>query len=771
MNISQNKKQNKNPNQDKLLTMSDDMPEKLFLYKNYSSFLRAIKDYDGQIESNSYFPARAKTKASAYKGKFAKLLKHLKIKPYRHQIQALKYLEDNKNIVVATATASGKSLNYQIASLQALQEGKNSLFLFPTKALSHDQLDKLQAMAKKLKIKKLIASYDGDTASNKRTAIRNKAGILLTNPDMLHYGILPFHEKWADFLANLQYLVVDEMHIYRGVFGSHVANVLQRFLRIADYYGAKPQIIAASATIANPLEHANNLCKEDFELISQDYAPKAARDFIFWQPPVVNKEINYRRSVNTEAAHLAAYFVKHDLKSIFFCNSRKSAELLKRYTQNYLDDEEKQQIASYRAGYTIEDRRIIESAFKKGQLTVLMATSALELGVDIGGVDAVVMLGYPGSMTAMWQRVGRAGRAETRALAMLIVADNPLDEYYLQHPELITEARAESAVADGYNSEIHPLHVACAAYEKPIKVSEGYVAKWLTPTPNSNLYLKNDTWFYQGKYPHKNLNVRGSGGKRIILKDGFGKTIGISDYETALRDLHAGAVYLHQGENYLVGKLDLEKGIAVLLPHLEDYYTQTRSETEVEIINKEFDLFGVNVGRVRVSTNYTSYVKKRYFREHVIDERSLNLPEIAYNTQAMWFTTSHINKAVDIADLGSGLHALEHTLIGLLPAFILCERSDIGGVSYPIYPATGEPTIFIYDGYPGGVGYARAGTSLFPKWLQAAYERLSNCPCKKGCPRCTLSPKCGNGNQFLDKSAAKQLAKALLDNMPQRSAN
>ena len=751
--------------------MPDDMPEKLFLYNNYSSFLRAISDYDGQIESVSYFPPRAKTKSDNYRGKFAEQLKKLKLKPYKHQAQALRYLEAKENIIIATATASGKSLNYQIPGLQALQEKKNSLLIFPTKALSHDQLDKLQAMAKKLQITGLIASYDGDTHSDKRLNIRNNAGILLTNPDMLHWGILPYHEKWADFLTNLEYLVIDEMHIYRGVFGSHVANILQRFLRIAKHYGAEPQIIAASATIANPQEHAHNLTKANFKLIAHDHAPKAARDFVFWQPPVVNKETNYRRSVNTEAAHLAAYFVKNDLKSIFFCNSRKSAELLKRYTQNYLDDEQKQRIASYRAGYTIEDRRIIEAAFKAGEICVLMATSALELGVDIGGVDAVVMLGYPGSMTAMWQRVGRAGRAKTRALAMLIVADNPLDEYYLQHPDLITEARAERAVADAYNSEIHPLHVACAAYEKPISVSEGYVAEYLEPKPDSNLYLKNKKWYYLGKYPHKNINIRGSGGKRIILKDGFGKTIGISDYESALRDLHPGAVYLHQGENYLVGKLDLSKAVAVLLPHLEDYYTQTRSETDIEILKKEFDLFGVNVGRVNVTTSYHSYVKKRYFREHIIDERALDLPDISYSTQAMWFSASHVAKHVSAADLASGLHALEHTLIGLLPAFILCERSDIGGVSYPFYPATGEPTIFIYDGYPGGVGYARAGTSVFPQWLKAAYERLNNCPCKSGCPRCTLSPKCGNGNQYLDKKAARILAKALLDSMPQRKLN
>ncbi len=748
-----------------LLAMPIDMPESLYLHINYTSFLRAIPDYEGQIESASYFPPQSRQLTANYHGKYSSLLKKLNITPYKHQIKALNLLEQGKNIVIATATASGKSLNYQIPSLAALAEGKKSLFIFPTKALSHDQLDKLQSLATKLKIEKVIATYDGDSKVEKRKFIRENAGILLTNPDMLHYGILAFHEKWAQFFKDLKYLVVDEMHIYRGVFGCHVANILQRLLRIAKHYGAKVQIIAASATIANPSEHATNLCKKEFSVINEDYAPKAAREFIFWQPPVVNKETNYRRSVNTEAAHLAAYFIKNDLKSIFFCNSRKSAELLKRYTQNYLNSEEQAQILTYRAGYTTEDRQIIETAFKKGDITVLTATSALELGVDIGGVDAVVMLGYPGSITSLWQRVGRAGRADKRALAMLIVGDNPLDEYYLQHPSLLTEGKAEKAIAETHNSEIHPLHVACAAFEKPVKLSEGYVADWLEPKPNSQLVKKEDKFYYFGRYPHKKLSVRGTGGKQIKLKDGFGKTIGISDYASALRDLHRGAVYMHQGENYLVGKLDLEKGVAILLPHLEDYYTQTRTETEIEIIKKEFEVYGVNVGRVRVSTIHTSFVKKRYFRESVIDEELLDLPEVSYTTQALWFSTKHVAGVVNPALLGSALHGLEHTLIGLLPAFILCERSDIGGVSYPIYPPNGEPMIFIYDGYPGGVGYTAAAATVFPEWLKAAHERLASCPCKSGCPRCILSPKCGNGNQFLDKDAAKTLSLALLQNL------
>ncbi len=670
--------------------------------------------------------------------------------------------EAKHNVVVATPTASGKSLTYQLPTLAALQAQETALYLFPTKALAHDQLAKLKAQAKTLELDHLIASYDGDTAQSKRSKIRDAAACLLTNPDMLHYGILPYHEKWARYLSKLRYLVIDEMHAYRGVMGTHVANILRRLLRLAQHYGAKPQIIAASATIANATEHAKNLTGLEFQGVIDDYGPRAARELIFWQPPLVSEQgEGRRRSANTEAAWLAGQFVKAGLKSIFFANSRKSAELLRRYAMNYLDEGDTS-IQSYRAGYTSEDRRLIEEGFKKGDITVLTATSALELGVDIGGVDAVVLVGYPGSMTALWQRAGRAGRSGTRALTLLIAADDPLDEYYLNHPDLITEGKVEKAIADAFNTEIHPLHVACAAAEKPIAESEGYVAKWLEPPPNSKLVKRSGKWIHLGRYPHKQVAVRGTGGKRIVLKDGFDNTIGISDFETALRELHTGAVYLHQGDNFLVAKLDLEAGVATLVPHMEDYYTQTRSVTDIEVIESQFQLFGVWVGRVRVSTEYTSFVKKRYFRETILDERLLDLPQLAYTTQALWFDVTDIKFAVPPQDLASAMHALEHTLIGLLPAFVLCERVDVGGVSYPAYPANGKPLIFIYDGYPGGVGYTRAGTTVFPDWLQAAFELLKDCPCKQGCPRCVLSPKCGNGNQYLDKHAAKALANELL---------
>lgn len=738
-------------------------PKALNDFPTYTAWLKSLQGYENQIAAFSFFPPRIQGECIQYQGKFSGILHSLNITPYKHQAESLVLTEMNQNVVVATPTASGKSLTYQLPTLQALQSQKTALYLFPTKALSHDQLEKLQRLAHPFGWSEKIASYDGDTKSDKREFVRNSALCLLTNPDMLHYGILPYHEKWAKFLGNLQYLIIDEMHSYRGVMGTHVANILRRLLRIAKHYGANPVIIAASATIANPAEHAKNLTGEAFVSITEDAGPRAAREIIFWQPPLVSeKGDGRRRSSNGEGAYLAAHFARAGLKSIFFCNSRKSAELLRRYAVSMLEDSQRHLIQSYRAGYTAQDRRRIEDRFKSGDSGVLTATSALELGVDIGGVDAVVMVGYPGSMTAFWQRAGRAGRGQKRSLAVMIAGDDPLDEYYLNHPDLITEGKVEKAVADAFNTEIHPLHVACAASEKPIPEDDSMVAKWLEPTPHSKLVKRNQKWFYLGKYPHKNLSVRGTGGKQITLKDGFGKTIGISDFASALRELHPGAVYLHQGDNFLVRDLDLKAGVATLLPHIEDYYTQTRSVTEIEIIDTEFNLYGVNVGGVKVSTTYTSFVKKRYFSEIILDERLLDLPEVAYATQALWFNVAEVAFAVPAKDLPSAMHALEHTLIGLLPAFVLCERADVGGVSYPVYPMTAQPLIFIYDGYPGGVGYARAGTGVFPQWLQAAFELLQQCPCKTGCPRCVLSPKCGNGNQYLDKHAAKVLANELL---------
>ncbi|MDQ3459165.1 MAG: DEAD/DEAH box helicase [Deinococcota bacterium] len=750
------------------------LPPALAGAASYHEWLKSREDYRGQIRAYAFLPGRPQGQRPRYEGVYAPYLGRLGIVPYRHQAEALVRAEAGENLVVATPTASGKSLAYQIPTLHTLDTGGTVLYLFPTKALAHDQLEKLAALAAEFALDGLVASYDGDTASSRRRGVRAGARCLLSNPDMLHYGILPHHAAWARFLGVLSFIVVDELHYYRGVMGTHAANILRRLLRLARHYGAAPQVIAASATIGNPAEHAANLTGLPFGAVTEDYGPRADREFLFWRPPDLpgdGKSVR-RRSPNTEAADLAARFVKAGLKSIFFCNSRKSAELLRRYAAGQLSEDEAAMLSSYRAGYDAEDRRRIEAAFKRGDIRVLTATSALELGVDVGGVDAVAMVGYPGSMTALWQRAGRAGRGGRRALTLLIPGNDPLDEYYLNHPDLVTEGRAEGAVADPFNSELHPLHLACAAYEKPLALDEDLLgeanrARAARGEAVPPLTRRGERLAYVGPYPHARLSLRGLGGRRVVLRDGFGKRLGESDLAAALRELHPGAVFLHQGETYLVRNLDLDAGVAVLLPHLSDYYTQARSVTDIEILEREAVRYGVHVGRVRVTTDVLSYVRKRYFSEAVLDETPLELPELSYPTQALWFAVTAVAGAVHPSLLPAAIHALEHTLISLLPVFVLCERADVGGVSYPMYPATGEPTVFIYDGSPGGVGYSRAGASAFGDWLLAARDLLRDCPCQDGCPRCVLSPKCGNGNQYLDKEAALMLAEALLARLEQ----
>jgi DEAD/DEAH box helicase domain-containing protein len=756
---------------------------------SFHALLTSLPDYEGQVAAYTFFPPRRGAVEEGYAGPYAPELRRLGVVPYGHQAAALRALGSGEDVVVATPTASGKSLVFQVPLAAAVSRGGTGVVLYPTKALAHDQLGRLRALYASLRgpgapePEAAIATYDGDTATERRATVREGVRVALTNPDMLHYGVLPYHERWAAFLGSLELVVLDELHAYRGVLGTHVANVVRRLLRLAARYGASPRVVCASATVGNPGEHAARLTGRSFTVVDADDAPAAAREFVVWKPP--STQDGRRRSANSEAARLAAAFAARGVKSIFFCNSRKAAELVRRYAAQQLPPELERRVGSYRAGYTAEDRRALEQAFRAGEVTVLTATSALELGMDVGGVDAVVMVGYPGSKMALWQRAGRAGRGGRRSLALLIPAADPLDEYYLTHPDRLVEGPVENAVADPHNRVVHPLHVACAAAEAPVREGEELLAPWLDLADVPGLHETPRGWVHRGRYPHRRVSLRGTGGRLIRLKDGAGKTLGVSDLGAALRELHPGAVYLHQGETYLVASLDLQRGIARLLPHIEDYYTQPRSETDIEVlrvvargrgavpaVGAEVGWLppGVALGDVRVTHTVTSYVRKRYFSEAVIEERPLDLPETSYVTQAVWFDAEGLAEPPAAADMPSALHALEHTLIQLLPAFVLCERADVGGVSYPVYPATGGPLVFVYDGYPGGVGYAWAGAHAFADWLQAARDLLRACDCKDGCPRCVLSPKCGNGNQYLDKGAARVLADALLGRLGGASA-
>ncbi len=726
-------------------------------FGGYKPWLEALPGYAGQIAFHRVLPARP-PEVAPYEGAFKPVLARLGLAPYLHQAEAFTMLEAGANVVMATPTASGKSLVFQAPVLAAMQEGGTALFLYPTKALARDQRSRLETLADPFELADRVFTYDGDTPPAQRRKAREQGLAILTNPDMLHFGILPRHGSWARFLARLRYVVIDEAHYHRGVFGSHVALILRRLLRVAAHYGARPQMIAASATIANPAAHAASLSGQTFEAVTA--AGRASElEYVVWRPRALDASGERRRSANLEAAELAVWAATHDLRMLIFTGSRKTAELIGRYTRGTAVEDK---IRSYRAGYTATERARLEESFRAGELAVLVSTSALELGIDIGGLDAVVMVGYPGSVNAFWQRAGRAGRGRERALTLWIPREDPLDEYFLQRPELLLGSPPESAVADWQNPYLYPPHLHCAAFELPVGEDEPILLPDLAA--DRGLERRGGRVYTTLKAPHRRINLRGSG-VTFTLRDAQGRAMGHLDERQAYWEAHPGAVYLHQGESYLVRNLDAKKREIVLLPGLEDYYTQPRAATEIEVYPEAARELspGVWVGRVRMREQVTGYVKKRYVTEAVLGEVEQPMPEVSFDTEAVWFHPPVGELAAE--EVPGGIHALEHTMIGLLPLFVLAERGDVGGVSYPVYPRplpSGEgAVVFIYDGYPGGVGYSRAGAEQWPRWIAATAELLERCPCEDGCPRCVLSPKCGNGNQFLDKRAALTLARRM----------
>ncbi len=750
--------------------MAARLPPAVVPYGSYRAWLEAIEGYAGQIAYAERLRAEP-LRPVPYRGAFAGVLQALGLKPYAHQAEAFRALEAGEHVVLATPTASGKSLVYQVPALKTALEGKTALFVFPTKALARDQEKRLLAMEKALAFERRASfTYDGDTHSEKRKKARAQGKILLTNPDMLHYGILPRHPDWAAFLGRLSYLVVDELHYYRGVFGSHAGMIFRRLLRLARFYGANPQIVAASATIENPGEHAERLFGAGFRAIRRKGA-LSEREFVLWRPKALDKTGEHRRSPNIEAALLAEHAALHGVKTLVFAGARRSVELIGKYTRGSPAAE---WIRTYRAGYTPGERRRLEEAFKNGEISVLVSTNALELGIDIGDLDAVILVGFPGSMMSFWQRAGRAGRSGRRALVLWIPRDDPLDAYYEDHPERLVGGEPEAAVADPFNPYLYPLHLHAAARELPLEKDEPIYR----PELAGEGFLERGGRIYTTvKNPHRRIVLRGSG-PTFRLKDAFGKTIGTLDERQAYWEAHPGAVFLHMGESYLVKRFDAERREIELLPSLEDYYTQPLATTEIFVDAGEEVGRGVWLGKAVLVEQVVGYVKKRYITEAVLEEVPLEMPEIRFATEAVWF---HVEPEW-LADerglafamealLPSGIHALEHTMIGMLPLFVLAERADIGGVSYPAYPhplpsGGGRPTIFIYDGHPGGVGYVREGARRFAEWIAATRDRLESCPCESGCPRCILSPKCGNQNRYLDKGAALKLARALAQRHP-----
>ena len=701
---------------------------------------------------------------------------------YIHQAKAINAVRCGKNAMVATASASGKTLCYNLPVLEAILHDPSSraLYLFPTKALAQDQLRSLKELAcPELVSPGCCATFDGDTPQSERGEIKRKAKVVLTNPDMLHLGILPNHKSWSRLFRSLKYVVIDEAHIYRGVFGSHVANILRRLRRLCASYGSKPQFICCSATIANPKEHAEKLVGLPYEVISEDGSPHGGKSFVFWNPPLVDETGVGRHSSNSEATFLFTELIRNDIRSLVFTRTRKLTELIYIYSREQLGSSLGRLIKPYRAGYLPEDRRQIERELFDGHLLGVVATTALELGIDIGDLETTVLVGYPGSISSAWQQAGRSGRGSGDSLSFLIAQDNPLDQYFMHHPELFFQKNFENALINPENINILKPHLLCAAWEQPLSDSDGTFFGGAFDRTISELEEEgklrrgNGRWYLSPKiaHPAQEINIRSTSGENYAVIDA---SIGYELMETveasvAFFQIHPGAIYLHQGESYLVQKLDIENRVAVVTPTDVSYYTQTKELTDIKILKteRERNCSGIKVclGVVEVTNTVVGFKKKAQFTEEVIGEEPLDLPPQRFLTQALWFDLPEaaVEQVAEAGlDFAGGLHALEHAAIAMLPLFALCDRNDIGGVSTPFQADTGKAQIFIYDAYPGGIGIVEKGFEIIEELWSATLQAIEECPCQEGCPSCIQSPKCGNNNEPLDKKAALILIRGLL---------
>jgi DEAD/DEAH box helicase domain-containing protein len=685
---------------------------------------------------------------------------------YAHQREAWDAAQRGEHLIVTTGTASGKTLAFNLPVLDALaREPKNrALYLYPTKALAQDQARSLGELA----VPRVRAAiYDGDTPQERRWQIRKWANAILTNPDMLHVGILPRHDLWADVLHNLRYVVVDEAHVYRGVFGSHVANVLRRLRRLARAYGSDPQFLLASATIANPGELAHSLLGVPATVIGGDAAPRAERTVALWNPPLLDAELGLRASTLGEASLLLSQLVQRGLRTICFAKSRKAVELIHRMTGERLDAQTRPRLAPYRAGYTPQQRRDIERRLVAGELLGVTATDALELGIDIGLLDCAVSVGFPGTVASLRQQWGRAGR-RGHGLAVLIASEDALDQYFMREPESLLGRRVEAAILDHSNPRVLDAHVAAAAFEAPIDDADRSILgdAALERAPHvPELRQTKHGWVWAGKdYPAARTTLRSATADAFTVVDAStGSVLGIVERERAYTTVHEGAVYLHLGEQWLVRELDLTARHAIVEPFGGDWYTQAKKETSTDVeeplrVERRCGL-QLTFGRVSVTEQVVAYQQKHVRDQSTIATIPLDLPPTTFETEAVWYvpTKRQLAGLEAMPLLLSSLHAAEHSMIALLPLWAMCDRWDIGGLSTNVHPDTGAPTVFIYDGHAGGVGIAERGFDRFEGWVADTGRLLEGCPCERGCPSCVQSPKCGNLNEFLDKAGALTL--------------
>jgi len=709
--------------------------------------------------------------------------------PWSHQVQAAELAREGRHVVISTGTASGKSLAFQLPIMDTLARNPRAraLYLSPTKALGHDQLRAAHSLT--TAVPRLAdaapTSYDGDTPTEVRRFARERSRWLFSNPDMFHLSLLRNHARWAVFLRGLQFIVVDECHYYRGIFGSNVAMVLRRLLRLCERYAPAsspgPTVIFASATTAAPGETAAELIGQTVAAVTEDGSPHGARTVALWEPELRTDLLGengapVRRSAGAEAARMMADLVAEGARTLTFVRSRRGAELTALGARSRLEDiapQLRDTVASYRAGYLAEDRRALERALADGELRGLATTNALELGIDIAGLDAVLLAGFPGTVASFWQQAGRSGRRGQGALVVLIARDDPLDTYLVHHPEALLDKPVERVVIDPSNPYVLGPQLLCAATEMPLDDAE--VRRWeAVPVAEAlvddGLLRRRGSRYFPaaGLDPHPAVDIRGSaGGQVAILEAETGRLLGNTEAGQAPATVHPGAVYLHQGESYVVDSLNLEDGVALV--HAEDpgYSTYAREITDIAVTGSgertQFDAVGLGLVPVSVTHRVIGYLRRRLSGE-VIDFVELDMPEHCLPTTAVMYTINPealLDNGIELFQVPGALHAAEHAAIGLLPLVASCDRGDIGGLSTAIGEG-GLPTVFVYDGHPGGAGFAERGYRLASTWLGATAAAIEACECPQGCPSCVQSPKCGNGNDPLDKSGAVRVLRLVL---------
>ncbi|WP_460515182.1 DEAD/DEAH box helicase [Flindersiella endophytica] len=721
--------------------------------------------------------------------------------PWSHQVAAAELVRAGQHVVISTGTASGKSLGYllplfsQLASHRSVtgratkRGSPTALYLAPTKALAADQLRALH----EFDIPGVRATtYDGDSTWEERDWARAQASYLLTNPDMLHRTLLPGHRRWKHFLQRLSYVVIDECHHYRGVFGSHVAQVLRRLRRILAHYDADPVFVLASATVSDPEVSAQRLVGLPMTAVTQDRSPHGGLDFALWEPPFTNwtgeNGAPVRRSAMSETADLLADLVADGARTVAFIRSRRGAETVSLQARDHLAaaaPELTDRVATYRGGYLAEERRALEQDLQRGRLLAVAATNALELGVDIAGLDAVVIAGYPGTRASLWQQAGRAGRDGKGALAVFVARDDPLDTYLVRHPEALFGPPVESTVLDPDNPYVLEPHVAAAAAELPLSDADVELFGPAAPaavealTKRGLLRRRAHGWFWTRRDRATELaDIRSIGGRQVrVVEVGTGRLLGTVDPSASHTAVHDGAVYLHQGRTYIVDRLDLDVCVAFVQSATPDFTTTAREVTSIRVLEvdrtQDWGDATLSFGTVGVTGQVVGYLRRAVATGKVMDEVPLDLPSRSLETKAVWWTVDDAQVAaagLDEASVPGAAHAAEHASIGLLPLFATCDRWDIGGVSTARHADTGRVTVFVYDGHPGGAGFAERGYARAAEWLRATRAAIAACECVDGCPSCVQSPKCGNGNNPLDKDGAIRLLDVLLAGAPDQSA-